>query len=38
MARVGPLRPAIAATTWLPDAATLGFGAPTDRLMIQVAA
>ena len=38
MARPGPLRPANAATTWLPDAATLGFGAPTDRLMIQAAA
>jgi hypothetical protein len=38
MARAGPLRPANAATTWPPDAATLGFGAPTDRLMIQAAA
>src|SRR5271170_6492483 len=38
MARPGPLRPANAAATWLPDAATLGFGAPTDRLMIHAAA
>ena len=38
MARAGPLRPAYAATTWLPDAATLGFGAPSDTLMIQAAA
>ena len=38
MARAGPLRPASAATTWLPDAVTLGFGAPTDWLMIQAAA
>ena len=38
MARPGPLRPANAVTTWLPDAATLGFGAPTDTLMIQAAA
>ncbi len=38
MARAGPLCPANAATTCLPDAATLGFGAPTARLMIQAAA
>jgi len=31
----GPPRPANAATTWLPDAATLGLGAPTDTLTIQ---
>ena len=35
MAIAGPLCPANAATTWLPRAATAGFGAPTDTLMIQ---
>jgi hypothetical protein len=36
--KAGPPRPANAATTLLPGAATLGFGAPTDKLMIQAAA
>lgn len=38
MARPGPLRPANAYSTCLPDAATLGFGALTDRLMVEAAA
>ena len=35
MAIADPPCPANAATTWLPRAATAGFGAPTDTLMIQ---